>query len=41
MTDYRLGYKSEARHWLSVAAALEQQTPGSLPADWDKRMGDR
>jgi hypothetical protein len=40
MTDYRLGYKAEARHWLAVAAALEQQTPGSLPADWSKRMGD-
>jgi len=40
MTDYRIGYKAEARHWLSVAAALEQQTPGSLPADWTKRMGE-
>jgi hypothetical protein len=40
MTDYRIGYKAEARHWLAVAAALEQQTPGSLPADWTKRMTD-
>ena len=38
MTDYRIGYKAEARHWLSVAAALEQQTPDSLPAEWKKRM---
>jgi hypothetical protein len=38
MTDYRVGYKAEARHWLAVAAALEQQTPGSLPAEWSKRM---
>lgn len=38
MTDYRIGYKAEARHWLSVAAALEQQTPGSLPDEWTKRM---
>ena len=38
MTDYRIGYKAEARHWLSIAAALEQQTPGSLPAEWGKRM---
>jgi hypothetical protein len=38
MTDYRIGYKAEARHWLSIAAALEQQTPGSLPAEWAKRM---
>ncbi|HEY8042215.1 MAG TPA: hypothetical protein VIF15_20570 [Polyangiaceae bacterium] len=40
MTDYRMGYKAEARHWLSVATALEQKTPGSLPADWAKRMND-
>jgi hypothetical protein len=38
MTDYRIGYKAEARHWLSVASALEQQTPDSLPEDWTKRM---
>jgi len=40
MTDYRIGYKAEARHWLSIAAALEQQTPDSLPAEWKKRMGE-
>lgn len=38
MTDYRIGYKAEARHWLSIAAAIERQTPESLPADWSKRM---
>jgi hypothetical protein len=40
MTDYRIGYKAEARHWLSIADALEQATPGSLPPDWAKRMAD-
>jgi hypothetical protein len=40
MTDYRIGYKAEARHWLSVAAALEQLTPGSLPAEWTKRLNE-
>ena len=40
MTDYRIGYKAEARHWLMVAAALEAQTPNSLPGDWTKRMND-
>jgi hypothetical protein len=40
MTDFRIGYQAEARHWLSVAAALEQQAPGSLPADWTKRLGE-
>ena len=38
MTDYRIGYKAEARHWLALAAAIEHQTPESLPADWSKRM---
>ena len=40
MTDFRLGYKSEARHWLSLAAAMEQTTPGSLPPEWAKKMAD-
>ncbi len=38
MTDYRIGYKAEARHWLWIAAAIEHQTPESLPPDWSKRM---
>ena len=38
MTDFRIGYKAEARHWLAIAAASEKKTPGSLPADWGKRM---
>jgi hypothetical protein len=38
MTDYRIGYKADARHWLAVASATEEQTPGSLPEDWTKRM---
>jgi hypothetical protein len=38
MTDFRIGYKGESRHWLAIAAATEKQTPGSLPADWAKRM---
>jgi hypothetical protein len=40
MTDYRIGYKAEARHWLAIAAAIEQQTPNSLPSEWTKRMTD-
>jgi hypothetical protein len=40
MTDYRIGYRSEARHWLAIASAMDQQTPGSLPPDWEKRMSD-
>jgi hypothetical protein len=40
MTDLKIGYKADARHWLTIAAADEQQTPGSLPADWSKRLGE-
>jgi hypothetical protein len=40
MTDYRIGYRLEARHWLSIGAAIEQQTPGSLPPDSVKRMNE-
>jgi hypothetical protein len=33
MTDYNVGYKLDARHWLSLANAYEQQTPGALARD--------
>lgn len=34
MSDYRIGYQSDARHWLSLAKAYEDTTPGVLPNDW-------
>lgn len=37
MSDYRIGYKPDARHWLSVAKAHEDAIPGVLPADWKAR----
>ncbi len=40
MTDYRIGYRSDARHWLSVARSIEATTPNSLPIDWSKRMNE-
>jgi hypothetical protein len=40
MTDYRIGYKADARHWLLLANAVETQTPGTLPDDWKQRMTD-
>jgi hypothetical protein len=40
MTDYRIGYKVDARHWLALARSLDEQTPGLLPQDWKARMGD-
>jgi hypothetical protein len=40
MVDYRIGYRLEARHWLALAAAIEQTTPGSLTPDVTKRLND-
>jgi hypothetical protein len=40
MTDFRIGYKAESRHWLSLASAMEQKTPGVLPPEWSKKMAD-
>jgi hypothetical protein len=30
MTDYRMGFRADARHWLAVSKAVEQQHPGGL-----------
>jgi hypothetical protein len=38
MTDYRIGYKADARHWLAVAKAMDEKTPGAIPADWRTRL---
>ena len=38
MTDYRLGYRSDARYWLSLAQAGEQLHPASLGVDQKARM---
>jgi hypothetical protein len=38
MTDYRIGYKADARHWLAVAKAMDEKTPGLIPADWRTRL---
>ncbi len=40
MTDYRIGYKVDARHWLAIAKALDDQAPGLLPTDWKGRLGE-
>jgi hypothetical protein len=40
MTDYRIGYKVDARHWLALAKAMDQKTPGLLPEDWKGRMNE-
>jgi hypothetical protein len=40
MTDYRLGYRSHARHWLAVAKAIERKYPGGLDEDWQHRADE-
>jgi hypothetical protein len=37
MTDFRLGFRPDARHWLAVAKAVEQDHPGGLSAEWKAR----
>jgi len=38
MTDYRLGFHPDARHWLGLAKVSEQQHPGGLDAAWLPRL---
>ena len=40
MTDYRIGYRADARHWLAIAKTYDETSPGILPADWKARMTD-
>jgi len=34
MTDYRLGFREDARHWLGLASAIDQRHPGGLTEEW-------
>ncbi|HEU4578693.1 MAG TPA: hypothetical protein VFS67_10580 [Polyangiaceae bacterium] len=38
MTDYRLGFHAEARHWLALAKVAEQRRPGALDSTWLPRL---
>jgi len=38
MTGYRLGFRKDARHWLAMAKAIEQEHPGGLSAQWKQRV---
>ena len=38
MTDYRLGYRSDSRHWLAIAKATEQEHAGGLSPEWKQRL---
>ena len=37
MTDYRLKFRSHARHWLGIAIAIDEMHPGGLTEDWKQR----
>ena len=38
MTDYRLGFRPYARHWLGVARAIDKKSPGGLNQEWRERL---
>ena len=40
MTDYRIGYQADARHWLAVAREIDTANPKSLTDDWKTRTND-
>lgn len=44
MTDYRLGFKSDARHWLAIAFQIDQDNPGALAGSEktlvDEKLGE-
>jgi hypothetical protein len=40
MTDYRLGFRPHARHWLALAKATEQEHPGGLIPIWKDRLDE-
>ncbi|HKQ71816.1 MAG TPA: hypothetical protein VJT73_20875 [Polyangiaceae bacterium] len=40
MTDYRMTLRSDARHWLSLARAYEQASPGGIEESWRDRMNE-
>lgn len=40
MTGYRLGFRPDARHWLALAKAIEQEHPGGLQPQWKQRLDE-
>jgi hypothetical protein len=40
MSDLRLGFRADARHWLALAKTHDDASPGVLPADWKARLGE-
>ncbi|HKY34343.1 MAG TPA: hypothetical protein VJN18_00255 [Polyangiaceae bacterium] len=40
MTDYRLGFRADSRHWLAIARAIEQEHSGGLSPEWKQRLDE-
>jgi len=38
MTDFRMGFRADARHWLAVSRAIEQKHPGGIDAKSSAEM---
>jgi hypothetical protein len=38
MTDYRLQFRPDARHWLALAKAVDMEHPGGLSPQWSDRL---
>jgi len=38
MTDYRLGFRADSRHWLGIAKATEEAHAGGLSVEWKERL---
>ncbi len=38
MTDYRLGFRPYARHWLGIARSIDKEHPGGLNEEWRERL---
>lgn len=38
MTDYRLGFHLDARHWLGLAQVAQRQYPSALDSAWASRL---
>jgi hypothetical protein len=40
MTDYRLGFRADSRHWLAIAKAIDQEHSGGLSPEWKQRLDE-
>lgn len=40
MSNFHIGFRAEARHYLALARALENEHRGALPNDWKSRLDE-